>query len=164
MFALVFKLAASSWKDTSASVSLQNSIQREGPFVPRKQVFQGVPHRRLLHVSLSTPMRPPLERRLLGRRGWWVSVDSDNLQKVNYQKPLEFRKSGQGVKIQWQVLKSVSLFYILRVSAVRKYFRSQPPEHYAKLGKKPNPQSGIVYICLTQGLALKYAHCLLKIL
>ena len=49
-------------------------------------------------------------------------------------------------------------------SRVRKYFELPVSRAVRQVGEKPNPQSGMVFICLTQGLVLKYAHCLWKIL
>lgn len=106
MFALVFQLAASYWKDTLASISTTLQTRRRFLCIKKAETFQGSSPSRLPLTSLSTPMRPPLDR-LLERRGLWVSVGLDKTPNVIYQRPLEFRKRvGKGWKFNdksWKV-------------------------------------------------------------
>lgn len=94
MFVFVPLPDALEGKDTPASIGNALHRRRGSLCIKKTRVFQGSPPSRLPRMSLSTHSRPPLDRMIVGRRGLWLSIVSDNPLRVNYQKPLEFRERG----------------------------------------------------------------------
>lgn len=101
MFAFVLMLTVQSGRQHLPASQL-HSIQGEGPYVSRKQkCSKDSPPSRLPLTSLSTHRRSPLGRMVLGRRGLWLSIVSDDPLKVNTKKNhWNLEEEWQGMKIQ----------------------------------------------------------------
>lgn len=90
--------------------------------IKKTKGFEGSPSSRLACVSLSTHRRPSLNRMILGRRRVWLGQTTRWRWTTKNHWDLE--KEWQGMEIQWQLLKNISMFYPQDFGRYRKDFRA----------------------------------------